>query len=118
MSVSSHKLFGCKMLRQGIDAKSENNYVTITFVQLRAPASIQIGRDSQIPLQIRHFLTVQEWFECRFGVSFELSFWQTLSELWQTLYLLGVQTGVFLPIEMPGPGRVAGPFLPVPSLSI
>jgi len=78
------------MLCREIDAKSENNYVTITFVQLRAPASIQIGRDSTIRLQIRHLLTVQEWLEYRFGVSFEPSFWQTLSELWQTLYLLGV----------------------------
>ena len=46
-SVSSHKLFGCKMLRQEIDAKSENNYVTITFVQLRRRPAFKIGRDSQ-----------------------------------------------------------------------
>src|SRR5205807_2959357 len=51
MSVSSHKLFGWKMLCQKMDAKSENNYVTITFVQLRAPASIQIGRTPQFPFK-------------------------------------------------------------------
>ena len=38
------------------------------------------------------------WPDERFGASFQLLFWQTLSELWQTLYLFGVETCIFLPI--------------------
>jgi hypothetical protein len=38
------------------------------------------------------------WPGERFCASFQSLFWQTLSELWQTLYLLGVETCVFLPI--------------------
>ena len=98
MSVSSHNLFVWKMLCQKIDEKSENNYVTITFVQLRRRPAFKIGTGLTIRLQIRHFLTVQEWLGCRFSVSFEPSFWQTLSELWQTMYLLGAERRVFLPI--------------------
>src|SRR5438874_4840591 len=105
MSVSSMKLVGVEFHQSGGNRqfrKAQLHGVNrrSCYPQMNQAQKVKIimsqshlFRDSTIRLQIRHFLTVQEWFECRFGVSFEPSFWQTLSELWQTLYLLGVQTG-------------------------
>jgi len=42
---------------------------------------------------------VQEQRECCFWKSFQPELWQILSQLWQTLYLLGVQIGCFLPTD-------------------
>ena len=69
----------------------------------------------------RAFSIALEWLEVAFTPALPTPNWQILSRLWQTLYLLGVQTRVFLPIEKAEPGRLAACLRdrhPIPSLSI
>jgi hypothetical protein len=91
------------MLRQEFDARrkiilSQSHLFSYGVVSWRGP-------------------TIRLWLRCFFNDSRVVlvpkrarvlrSNWQLLSELWQTLYLLRVQTCVFLPIEMPKPGKAA-----------
>jgi len=55
MSVSSHNLFVWKMLCHKIDEKSENNYVTITFVQFSHLAALPVGAYAEFTFKIRVF---------------------------------------------------------------
>jgi hypothetical protein len=49
------------MLRHDGDVEIENNYVTITFVQVWCIAGIWIGAEPEYAQKIRLFLMVRRW---------------------------------------------------------
>src|SRR6266852_6639523 len=91
-------------LRQEFDARRKI-ILSQSYLFSNKDVVIANWRSPTIRLWIRRFFNDPAVVLVPYKPGFPPFNWQILSKLWQTLYLLGVQTCVFLPIEMPEPRR-------------